>query len=302
MNGKFLGRWFRFAFVLPGLTLLAGTTVEAALLGISSGQPDVGFSANVGYTAPMCAKLQSGGSAPAQGICGTILDVGGTNNDGTYSGALQVAGTLTITDANTIMLYSDGANANADFNGDFTLTAYFNADGVFGATVDDVAAGIKTSNLTLTYANLDAGGPKPAVTGLQSTSGTIITANLGAFGYNGSGSGGTFDFAAGGLLYGGSVTGGDWSTLGYDYSGTIAGTTLSSGAPAQPSSQCTNDNSFCNWKEDLNGDGDVDLFKRAFSGTASVDTFVPVPAAMWLFGSGLALLAGMARRRRSAQH
>ena len=296
MNGKFLGRWFRFAFVLPGLTLLAGTTVEAALLGISSAQPDVGFSSNVSYAAPTCAKLESGGSAPAAGICGTKLDVGGTNNDGTYNGALQVAGTLTITDLNTIMLYSDwaagGTDVLADFNGDFTLMAYFNADGVFGATVDDVAAGIKTSNLTLTYANLDAGGSNPAVTGLLSTSGTIITANLGAFGYAGFGNGGAFDFAAGGLLYGGSVTGGDWSTLGYNYSGTIAGTTLSIGQPS----------SGVSWELDGNGDTDVDLFKRAFSGTASVDTFVPVPAAMWLFGSGLALLAGMARRRRSAQH
>jgi len=40
-------------------------------------------------------------------------------------------------------------------------------------------------------------------------------------------------------------------------------------------------------------------FSPAFSGTATVSA-VPVPAAVWLFGSGLVGLAGVARRRKAA--
>jgi len=46
-------------------------------------------------------------------------------------------------------------------------------------------------------------------------------------------------------------------------------------------------------------------FKGSISGqfqflNKPVDTVVPVPAAVWLFGSGLLGLVGMARRKKSA--
>jgi len=42
-----------------------------------------------------------------------------------------------------------------------------------------------------------------------------------------------------------------------------------------------------------------DIFTQDWSGTAQGDVFVPVPAALWLFGSGFGVLAGFARIRRT---
>jgi hypothetical protein len=280
---------FLARFGVPILALLGGSAADAALLGITTTQPDVGFSSAVDYNAPICQKSAGGNGSAATDICGTVINLPGNNNDGTYNGALVTAGTLTITDLNTIMSYSDdavgGTNSLADFNGDFTLTAYFDASGVFGQTIDDAAAVLKTSNLSLTYLNLDAGGPNPAVTGLPGTSGTLIAANLGAFGFNGTGNGGAFDFGVSGI-YGGLVTGGFWAGLS-SYSGTTAGVTIGTGIPA---GAWTTSNLFLHdWNSSTTGNT-VD--------TMSQFTVVPVPAAVWLFGTGLAALAGFARRRR----
>ena len=46
---------------------------------------------------------------------------------------------------------------------------------------------------------------------------------------------------------------------------------------------------------------DTDLLTSAWTGIGTGDVFVPVPAAMWLFGSGLLGLAGIARKKPSSQ-
>ena len=47
--------------------------------------------------------------------------------------------------------------------------------------------------------------------------------------------------------------------------------------------------------------GPFPMFNAAFLGTATPQaSAVPVPAAVWLFGSGLVVLAGVARRRKAA--
>jgi len=270
MNSKFFARWFRFAFALPALTLLAGTVAEAAPIGLSVIHPDVTIGgALVNYMAPICVKSSGGG--PSTGIC----------NATNYSGALVTPGMLTLTDPNNVggnsgaMFYTGDGNVNAGFYGDFNLTAYFNGNGIFGSAVT-AGSTTYTSALSLVMTN----GSVPNV-GSAPPNFTIITANLGTFGFSGSGSGGVLEFAAGNS-WGGSVTGGYWD-LRFDFSGTIAGTTIGTGAPA----------SGVSW------DADTTLFKRNWNGTASVNTFVPIPATLWLFGSGLAALAGIARRRRA---
>jgi hypothetical protein len=271
---------------LGALALVSTSTVEAASLGLIRTDPDVYVpSAPVTYTAPICNKSSGSGGA-ATAICGSVI------SGRTYNGPLVTPGKLTVTDSNTsgsaALFYTDigagGSNDNAGFYGEFSITAYFDADGVFVPSITDSEGILHTSVLSLQMTSTGA------VVGGPTATDFIITANLGAFGFSGSGNGGNLEFAAGGA-YPGSVTGGYWKTvLHATYSGTIAGTTISSGAPA----------SGVSWDADTTpADGDIDLFKKNWSGTASVNTFVPVPAAVWLFGSGLIGLVGVARRRRS---
>ena len=108
---------------------------------------------------------------------------------------------------------------------------------------------------------------------LNFQSGTIVTGDLTVFGYGGSGSAGTFDF-----LF--DNVGGDFAAFYTSYAGIVINTTTLSSASG-------------NWDT-----GGLD-FQADFSATSvNVDTTVPVPAAIWLFGSGLFGLAGWAKTRR----
>jgi hypothetical protein len=141
--------------------------------------------------------------------------------------------------------------------GSYSLTANFNSSGLF--TGGALLATGTTSD--------------PAW-----QSGTIISAGLTAFGFSGSGSAGTFEFE----FNDPSMTG-DMAAFWNGYSGVIAST-------FNMSPTFTG-----NW--DPSSNNNPAFWQRSFSATGNVDTFVPVPAAIWLFGSGLVGLAGFARRR-----
>jgi hypothetical protein len=109
-------------------------------------------------------------------------------------------------------------------------------------------------------------------------SGTIIDADLTNFGFSGSGSAGVFEFE-----FNDPFMTGDMAAFWGGYSGVIATT-------FNMSPTFTGD-----WDPSL--DNNPAFWQRSFSATGNVDTFVPVPAAIWLFGSGLVGLVGFARRR-----
>lgn len=111
------------------------------------------------------------------------------------------------------------------------------------------------------------------VAGSDFTSGTIVTGDLTDFGYGGSGAAGTFDFFF-------DNVGGDMAAFYTTYAGIVINTSTLSSASG-------------NWDT-----GGLD-FQANFSATsANVNTTVPIPAAIWLFGSGLLGLFGSARARR----
>ncbi len=100
---------------------------------------------------------------------------------------------------------------------------------------------------------------------------SLLTATLTDFGFGGSGPAGVFEFAM-------NVTGGDMAAFGS--SGGVIASTFS----LSPSGG-------------INWDATLD-FQQNFSATVNVDAFVPVPAAVWLFGSALLGMAGLGRRVR----
>ena len=135
------------------------------------------------------------------------------------------------------------------------------ADGSF-----NLSALINDSGL-LASGTLDIGG---TVAALGFSSGTLLTGNLNAFGFPNAG-GDPLEF-----LF--EVTGGDAAGL-YGGVGSIGGIILSGGTG-------------------FTGDFTTDF---SGSGTAVADVApIPLPAAVWLFGSGLLGLVGVSRRRRAS--
>ena len=169
-----------------------------------------------------------------------------------------IAASGVFTIAGTTMVLTDGSTFFPVSGGNYNLTANFDSSGIF--TGGTLLATGTTSD--------------PAW-----QSGTIISAGLTAFGFSGNGSAGTFEFE-----FNDPAMTGDMAAYWGGYSGVIASTTNMS--PAY-----TGD-----WDPSLNNN--PNFWMQSFSATGNVDTFVPVPAAVWLFGSGLVGLAGFARRRR----
>ena len=169
------------------------------------------------------------------------------------------SGQLTIDDLSNILFYTDAAIGadNDPFGGDLQIISNFDE---FGAFLDG------TLSITIT------GGAIPGITGP-----TIVSGDIFNFGFSGTGNGGNLEFET-------TITGGDWlGTSITGVAGTIAGITISGGTIPI-------------------GTWDSSMFTSSFSGTnSSQDTFttaaVPLPAAVWLFGSGLFGLVAVARRK-----
>ena len=182
--------------------------------------------------------------------------------------------------------------------GDTSGWTFFANDGTFGATSAQANTGTYSGNLVASVPT--TGGPpsfpviKQANIGVGTVSpGDAITVSFDLFG-SVSGAGGVFfaeffsELSGGGtssseILGGGPLfPNGTWTN--YTFS-TVAGSDVSGGVTLQLKTDC-GANPGCT----------VDAYIDNVSVMADVSA-VPVPAAVWLFGSGLLGLVGVARRK-----
>ena len=254
------------ALSIPFAALLFSQAASAASLGLTATYPDLTTpGADLDYTFTAYCLGDDGGAT--SGICGTDNGQNG-NNKVTYDGALDTAlsgGLLTITKVGNLNLTTDGSDLHILTGGDYNLTANFDGTGTFtGGTLLTTYAGIVTLNP----------GSGNDVSGM--TGGTALSGDLTASGFDGVDAVGILDFTflnAGGDILGILPT---IDPLG----GVIANITTLAGVSGA-------------WDPNMD-------FQSSFSATGvNVDTFVPVPAAVWLMGSGLLSLFGFKLRRRA---
>lgn len=255
--------------------LLAGAPLsQAASIGLAPSYPDLTTSsAALSYTyVAICERTN-----------GSISTCGGQYTIARWDLSY---GRLTITKDGSQVLNPDGTGIvpvsnTAGLNYNLTVILGFNAGGtaLSGILLNDPYSGdaLYTSNLVATGMTTYPGF----------TSGTIVSGTptsaipygfSAVFGHSGTDAAGTFEFMF-------NNVGGDMAAFGSN-GGIIASTFNLSHALLPGGGAAT-------W--DSKG---VNFWKNNFSGTVNVDTFVPVPAAVWLFGSALASMGWL--RRRSA--
>ena len=242
--------------------VFAMSSVQAASLGLTSGNPDIAADdSGIVYTYTEMCTSDDGGLGAA--LCGTVEGKGGNAESWNVASEADSFGLLEIDGSGSFLTDVNASGADTGFltGAVYDLDATFNGDGTFSG-----------GSVSITYTGIfDLTGS--GVSG-DFTSGTALTADLLDFGFAGTGAAGGFEF-----LYT-NITGDllSFFTDANDVGGIIASTFDQ--APVA-------------------GDWDTNMtFQGDFAATSNVDTFVPVPAAVWLFGSGLLGLAGFRRSRR----
>lgn len=198
-------------------------------------------------------------------------------------------GRLTITKDGSQVLNPNGTGIvpvsnTAGLNYDLTVILGFNAGGtaLSGILSNDPYSGdaLYTSNLLATGMTTHPGYLSGTIVSGTPTS-AIPYGFSSLFGHAGTDAGGTFEF-----LF--NNVGGGMAATGSTNGGVIASTFNLSHALLPGGGGAT-------W--DSKG---VNFWKNNFSGTVNVDTFVPVPAAVWMFGSALTCMGWLRRRSASA--
>ena len=176
------------------------------------------------------------------------------------SGNPNKLGGTLTVDGGLLALNPDGNGNIGVTGGSYLLTANFGLDGIF---IDGTVA------VTGTTADTDF------------QSGTIVTGDLLDFGFYGIDQAGAIEFTFDNIF-------GDMAAFGTEGGIIISMTDMLFGF-----------NPFAGqW--DTTGTNDPTFWQRDFAGIADVDTFVPVPAAIWLFGSGLLSLFALGRIKRTS--
>ena len=277
-------RAFLPAAALAGVLLAASPLTNAASIGLTPAFPDLtttGGALAYTYTA-VCNSKSSNGTF---GICGT----GGSGKSG-FSGPQDWAksyGKLTITfdGSQSLNPYGNGALAVSNSSGtNYSLTVILGF-GAGGTTLSGIRVNDPWTGDTAYTSALSAKG---ATSNALFQSGTLITGTPTSaiprgyatfFGYSGLDAAGTFEFAF-------TSTGGDMAptnnTPGYIIASTfnLVHPLLPVGTPVET------------W--DSKG---INFWKDNFSASSTVvDSYVPVPTAVWLFGSALASFGWLRRR------
>lgn len=228
-------------------------------------------------TAAMLLFVATSGHAALVGVTPTQPDITANNtttvND--WSNAQGGSGTLTIDGAFasslTLGIYADsglGLNENVVLIYSLTL----NYDDTF-----DFTPGTGDTSGTISI-SLD--GSSAAIAGVANPGDTLVTGSLTAFGFSGSGASGVMDYTF-------DITSGAWFTLGYGPTGGIVNNISLIDSP--PIGAWTTANLL------------VGQDWTATGGLNNTDTYttsvIPVPAALWLFLSGMVGLIGVSRRK-----
>ncbi|MSR09050.1 MAG: hypothetical protein EXR82_05900 [Gammaproteobacteria bacterium] len=273
------------AAALAGVLLAASPLSNAASIGLTPRYPDLTTTgATLSYTyKAICNSKQSNGTF---GVCGT----GGGGNNG-FSGPQDWAksyGLLTITldGAQSLNPYGSGSLAVSNSSGtNYSLTVVLGF-GSGGTTLSGILLTDPFTTDATTYTSALLG--KGLTSNALFQSGTLITGTPTSaiprgyatfFGYSGLDAAGTFEFAF-------TSTGGDMAptngTPGYVIASTfnLVHPLLPVGTPVE------------SW--DSKG---ITFWKNNFSASSTtVDSYVPVPPAVWLFGSALASFGWLRRR------
>ncbi|MDH4023513.1 MAG: VPLPA-CTERM sorting domain-containing protein [Gammaproteobacteria bacterium] len=264
------------AFSVAAVLLAGAPLSQAASIGLAPSYPDLTTSsAALSYTYTAVCQNSSGSQI------------------GTCDGSRTIArwdlsyGRLTITRDGSQILNPDGTGIvpvsnTAGLNYDLTVILGFAAGGtaLSGILLNDPYSGdaLYTSNLVATGLTPDPGFQSGTIVSGTPTS-AIPYGFSGVFGHSGTDAAGTFEFKFNNVA-------GDMAVFG-DNGGVIASTFNLSHALLPGGGGAT-------W--DSKG---VNFWKNNFSATVNVDTFVPVPAAAWLFGTALACMGWLRRRSTS---
>lgn len=266
MNRKILGGWLRpaIAVVLPALALMTPTAANSALIGVQKVYPDINQAT-------------------------TDINNVYVNTDATHVWQMTINGTATnnqttqnvqwfLGDVNHTICETQAATC--DSGTPYTLTAYFDADGNFttgSITIDGYIDGSTATGYQVDVAH-----------GLGNT-GSILDATLTEFGFSGTAGTTSYDQLQLDFRFTLDNTLSDFNQLfgaGF-HGGVLWNGRVQTGQVNQVWTQAD--------------------FAHAFSCSgitgcnATMDTFVPLPAAVWLFGSGLLGLFGAGAYSRKAR-
>ncbi len=275
MRSSTLGVGLR-AMPLIGILLSGAPLAQAASIGLIPTYPDLTTSgASLSYTYVAVCERSNG----AISTCGGQYSI--ARWDLSY-------GKLTITKDGSQVLNPDGTGIipvsnTAGLNYDLTVILGFNSGGtaLSGILLNDPWSGDAVYTSKLLATGLTSNPLFQSGTIVSGTPTSAVPYGYSApFGYSGTDLAGVFEFkfinVGGDMLAAG--TGGGIIASTFNLSHTL----LPGGGGAT-------------W--DSKG---INFWKNSFSGTVNVDSFVPVPAAVWMFGSALASMGWLRRRSASA--
>ena len=301
MNCKIFGGRFRSAIttLLPVLALMATQSVHAALItnfpfgifpDVNTASPDItyDFTAGVGGIMTINGRNTSPGTAAVP----NQPNVSSQSIDFSPSAAGCATGSTSGPGGGACYLYDvAGTTSTTERFTQYNLTANFDANGFITNGTVSILGYLSPTGL----ANAPAG---------WTNSGTVLSAALTDFGFSGIPAGASNDTLHVEFLI--NLTGGDLYNLGLTGGGVnfvgAVNTGLTSGSGTSPLSAANlaYGTSATNW-DGLTTVTQQRAFMQDFiynaSYSATLDTMVPVPGAVWLFGSGLIALIGIARRR-----
>jgi hypothetical protein len=300
MNRNFFSGRFRSAIItlLPALALMATQSVHAALIDpqlgvgvfpdVNTASPDISYDFTAGVGGIM--TINGRNTSPGTAAVPNQPNVSSQSIDFSSSTAGCATGSTSGPGGGACYLYDvAGTTSTTERFTQYNLTAYFNANGFFTGGTLSILGYLSPTGL----ANAPVG---------WANSGTVLSGNLVNFGFSGT-PGTPNDTLRAQFVF--NLTGGDLYTIGarlgsLNYLSGVATGLTGTGTSPLAAANTAYGTSALDW-DGLTTGTQQRAFMQDFSYctgcSATLDTMVPVPGAVWLFGSGLIALIGIARRR-----